>query len=47
MPQIPVISMSAGIEKNPGLNINLKMINRAVQALVYGDVFMDSNACIN
>lgn len=40
MPQIPVISMSAGIEKNPGLNINLKMINRAVQALVYGDVFM-------
>ena len=40
MSQIPVISMSAGIEKNPGLKINLKMANRAIQALVYGDVFM-------
>ena len=40
MEQIPVISMSAGIEKNPGLNINLKMANKAVQALIYGDVFM-------
>ncbi len=40
MTQIPVISMSAGIEKNPGLNINLKMAVRAMQALIYGDVFM-------
>lgn len=40
MSQIPVISMSAGIEKNPGLKINLKMAQRAIQALVYGDVFM-------
>ena len=40
MGQIPVISMSAGIEKNPGLNINLQMVNRALQALIYGDVFM-------
>ena len=40
MAQIPVISMSAGIEKNPGMKINLKMANRALQALVYGDVFM-------
>lgn len=40
MSQIPVISMSAGIEKNPGFNINLEMINKAVQALIYGDVFM-------
>ena len=38
--QIPVISLSAGIEKNPGFKINLKMIHRAVQALVYGDIFM-------
>ena len=40
MGQIPVISMSAGIEKNPGLKINLKMAHRAIQALIYGDVFM-------
>lgn len=40
MEQIPVISMSAGIEKNPGMDINIKMANRAIQALIYGDVFM-------
>ena len=40
MGQVPVISMSAGIEKNPGLDINLKMAHRALQALIYGDVFM-------
>ncbi len=40
MQQIPVISMSAGIEKNPGLQINLKMAHRAIQSLIYGDVFM-------
>lgn len=40
MSQIPVISMSAGIEKNPGMKINLKMAKRAMQALIYGDVFM-------
>jgi len=40
MGQVPVISMSAGIEKNPGLDINLKIAHRALQALIYGDVFM-------
>lgn len=40
MGQIPVISMSAGIEKNPGLDINMNMLHRALQALIYGDVFM-------
>ena len=40
MEQIPVISMSAGIEKNPGLHMNYKMITKAIQALIYGDVFM-------
>lgn len=41
MPQIPVISLSAqGIEKNPGFKITPKMLNRALQAIVYGDVFM-------
>lgn len=40
MGHIPVISMSAGIEKNPGLHINYKMAQHAIQALIYGDVFM-------
>lgn len=40
MSQIPVISMSAGIEKNPGFPVNLKLANRCIQALIYGDVFM-------
>ena len=40
MGQIPVISMSAGIEKNPGLEFTLDLINRSIQALIYGDIFM-------
>ncbi len=40
MPQIPVISLSAGIETNPGFKIGPAMVNRALQALVYGDIFM-------
>ena len=30
MGYIPVISMSAGIEKNPGLKVNLEMANKAL-----------------
>jgi predicted nucleotide-binding protein (sugar kinase/HSP70/actin superfamily) len=38
---VPVISLSAsGIEKNPGFKISPMLINRAVQALTYGDLFM-------
>ncbi len=41
MPQIPVISISAsGIEKNPGLKYNYSILKAAIQALVYGDIFM-------
>ncbi len=40
MGQIPVISLSAGIEKNPGFKLNLKLAKKAIQALIYGDVFM-------
>ena len=40
MSQIPVISLSAGIEKNPGFKLGPTIIIRALQALVYGDVFM-------
>ena len=38
---VPVVSIStSGLEKNPGFKINYNLIARAVQALVYGDVFM-------
>ncbi len=41
MSQIPVVSLSAsGLEKNPGLKITPKLLMSAMQALVYGDVFM-------
>ena len=41
MSQIPVISLSAsGLEKNPGLKIKPRLLISAMQALVYGDVFM-------
>ncbi|NLN05977.1 MAG: 2-hydroxyglutaryl-CoA dehydratase, partial [Clostridiaceae bacterium] len=38
---IPVISLSAsGLEKNPGFNITLPLINSAMMAVCYGDLFM-------
>ncbi|HHT88899.1 MAG TPA: 2-hydroxyacyl-CoA dehydratase [Clostridiales bacterium] len=41
MSHIPVISLSAsGLEKNPGLKITPKLLLTAMQALVYGDIFM-------
>ncbi|NLO08371.1 MAG: 2-hydroxyacyl-CoA dehydratase [Clostridiales bacterium] len=41
MSQIPVISLSAsGLEKNPGLKITPRLLLSAMEALVYGDIFM-------
>lgn len=41
MSQVPVISLSTqGIEKNPGFKFGPKILIRAMQALVYGDLFM-------
>lgn len=41
MDYIPVISLSAsGLEKNPGLKYTPKLLLRALEALVYGDVLM-------
>ena len=40
MNQIPVISLSAGIEKNPGFKLDLPLVSRVIQGLIYGDVFM-------
>lgn len=38
---IPVVGLSAqGIEKNSGFSFTPGLLNRAVQAVVYGDVFM-------
>lgn len=41
IPQIPVISINAnGMETNPGFTITVPLITKAMQAVVYGDVFM-------
>ena len=40
MAQIPVISLSAGVESNPGFTYSYAMLKRAMQAIVYGDLFM-------
>lgn len=41
MPQIPVISLNAnGMETNPGFKLTLPMLTKAMQAVVYGDLFM-------
>jgi len=41
MPQIPVIAISAqGLEKNPGLKLTYPLLKSAIEAIVYGDVFM-------
>ncbi|SFC55861.1 2-hydroxyacyl-CoA dehydratase [Clostridium uliginosum] len=38
---IPVISLNAvGLEKQPGFKITLKLVKRALMALVYGDLLM-------
>ena len=40
MSQVPVISLSAGVESNPGFNIGYGLLKRAIHALIYGDLFM-------
>lgn len=41
MPQIPVISVNAnGMETNPGFQFTLPMVIKAMQAVIYGDLFM-------
>lgn len=40
-PHVPVISLNAlGLEKHPGFKLSLKLIDRAMMALVYGDLLM-------
>lgn len=38
---IPVISVSFGVEKNPGFGLTLGMIRKLVYAMLYGDVIVD------
>ena len=38
--QIPVISLSMGMEKNPGFKLTIPLIRRFLAGLVYGDVLM-------
>ncbi len=40
MENIPVVSVSAGLEKNPGWKYSLPLAKRAIQAFIYGDLFM-------
>lgn len=40
MENIPVISVSAGLEKNPGWKYSLPLAKRVIEAFVYGDLFM-------
>ena len=41
MAHIPVISMNmSGLESNPGMKYTLPMITKALQAIIYGDIFM-------
>lgn len=41
MPQVPVISVNAnGMETNPGFTFTVPLLTKAMQAVVYGDIFM-------
>ena len=41
MSQIPVVSVNAnGMETNPGFSVTLPLLTKAMQAVVYGDIFM-------
>ena len=41
MEQVPVISLSVGLEKNSGLKITVPLLRKVLYALVLGDVFMN------
>ncbi len=41
MPQVPVVSLNAnGMETNPGFKLTPRLLVKAMQAVVYGDIFM-------
>lgn len=38
--QVPVISLSAGLEKNPGFKFTLAMLDNTIMGMLYGDLLM-------
>ena len=41
IPQVPVVSLNAnGMETNPGFSLTPRLLTKALQAVVYGDIFM-------
>lgn len=38
---IPVVSVSFGVEKNPGFKISLSLLRRMIYAMMYGDLIMN------
>ncbi|MDF2838745.1 MAG: 2-hydroxyglutaryl-CoA dehydratase, partial [Evtepia sp.] len=41
MSYIPVVSVSFGVEKNPGFKLNLSLLRRMIYAMMYGDLIMN------
>ncbi len=41
MSYVPVISISFGLEKNPGFKLSLSLLRRMVYAMMYGDLIMN------
>ncbi len=41
MAYIPVISVSFGVEKNPGFKLSIPLLRRLVYAMMYGDLIMN------
>lgn len=41
MAYIPVVSVSFGLEKNPGFKLSLSLLRRMVYAMMYGDLIMN------
>lgn len=41
MPYIPVVSISFGVEKNPGFKLSLSLLRRMTYAMMYGDLIMN------
>ncbi len=41
MPYIPVVSVSFGVEKNPGFRLTPSLLRRMVYAMMYGDLIMN------
>ena len=41
MEYIPVISVSFGLEKNPGFQLTIPLIRKLIYAMMYGDLIMN------